>query len=123
MHGITADTLQTWHRNHPGNMGSGPGQVPSDVSKLTAEHALRILKEDVYDAYKLQRIADETLAHQLTEVLTQTSPRGKRGSRGGAFQIIQRAINDVMTQNNLYNRHEQPCDYRQILSALAQSDE
>jgi len=111
MRGITAETLRNWHRNHPGNMGTGPGQIPGRVSELTEDHALRILKEDVYDAYKLARITDDRLAHQLTDILTHTSPRGSDDAPGGAYQMVQRAINDVMSRNSLYNRHEKPFAY------------
>ena len=111
MRGITAGTLRRWHQKHPGNLGVGPGKIPGKVSELTEDNALRILKEDVYDAYKLARIADDRLAHQLTDILTHVSPRGSDDAPGGAYQIVQRAINDVMKRNNLYNRHEQPFEY------------
>lgn len=109
--GITQDTLTRWHTNHPGNRGTGPDQTPGDVKQLTQDQAFRILKEDFYDANKLVSIEDERLAHQMMDILTTTSPRGSPGAPGGAYQIIQRALNDVMTQNDLYNRHEAPFRY------------
>jgi hypothetical protein len=39
------------------------------------------------------------------------SPRGGRQTPGGALQIIQRAVNDVMSRRGLYNRHEAPFKY------------
>lgn len=45
------------------------------------------------------------------DIYTMTSPRGGKQTPGGALQIIQRAVNDVMSRRGLYNRHEAPFKY------------
>ncbi len=109
--GITQGTLARWHANHPGHLGIGPGELPADVAHLTHDQAFRVLKEDFYDANKLAKIDDERLAHQIMDIYTMTSPRGRKQTPGGALQIIQRAVNDVMSRRRLYNRHEAPFKY------------
>lgn len=109
--GITQATLDQWHANHPGHRGSRPDDLPIAVGQLTRDQAARILKEGFYDGKKLGQIDDERLAHQLMDIFTMTSPRGSDQAPGGALQIVQRAVNDVMTHRGLYNRHEQPFEF------------
>jgi hypothetical protein len=75
--------------------------MPADVRQLTRDHARRILKADFYDAYAVREIADDHLAHQLLDIYMNTGTKGIR-------TIIQGAVDEVMRDHYLYNRHEQP---------------
>ncbi len=94
--GITQSTLESWNRRYRGKDG-----MPAHVRNLTKDQARRILKADYYDAYRLGEIADDDLAHELLDIYVNTGTEGHRS-------IIQSAIDQVMRDHDLYNRHEQP---------------
>lgn len=94
--GITQRTLEAWNRRY-----GRKGGIPAHVQHLTKDQARRILKADYYDAYRLGEIADDDLAHELLDIYVNTGTAGHR-------YIIQSAIDQVMRDHKLYNRHEQP---------------
>jgi hypothetical protein len=94
--GITQNTLDSWNRRYGRKDG-----MPVHVKDLTKDQARQILKADYYDAYRLREIADEDLAHELLDIYVNTGTKGHR-------HIIQSAVDQVMRDHDLYNRHEQP---------------
>ncbi|MGH6932985.1 MAG: glycosyl hydrolase 108 family protein [Dongiaceae bacterium] len=101
MRGITIDRLRFWHRRHPDQAGTGHGQIPTDIRKLTDDNAIRILKEDFYDPFRIAEINDSRLANQLADIAINSSPEG-------FTHIVNGALNELMHENGMFGEAIRP---------------
>lgn len=107
-YGITHDTYVNWSLRHKLD---GRPPIPLRFEQVDANTAARILREVVYDDRNLDRIEDDRLAHQLMDILSNTSPEG-------AFPFIQRAVDEVMRKHDLYNEQTKPIGLDQPVGPL-----
>jgi hypothetical protein len=95
-YGIKQSTLDNWN-----NRSGQTDPMSRDVRQLTRDEARRILKVDFYDGYSVREVTDRALAHQLLDIYVNTGTKGVR-------TIIQGALDEVMRNHRLYNRHVPP---------------